>query len=137
MRGLVRFMLPAFIVALSASCWTPYQARGRMGGFDEIVLSPGLYYLTFAGNQFTSQARAIEGWHRRAAELCGGAEAYEVLEHDDTVRPVMSLQRVHVIEPSGAIPQQTTINARQNMAVAMMTGYVRCRGQTSTSTASR
>lgn len=49
---------------------TPYQPKGFRGGYEEVEMKPGVYFLSFQGNGHTSQGTVMTYWHRRAKELC-------------------------------------------------------------------
>ena len=39
-------------------CATPYQPKGFRGGYEEVEVKPGVYFLTFEGNGHTSLSTA-------------------------------------------------------------------------------
>ncbi len=74
-------MHPAKIAALVAlatllsACGTPYgpvSAFGGTGGYTDKKIAEGKYYIESLTNVPTGPAKALEYWHRRASELCGG-----------------------------------------------------------------
>jgi hypothetical protein len=67
---------------LLAGCATPYQAAGFRGGYTDYPAGRGVYFVGFSGNGYTGKAAVTEMWHRRAAELCGGQDRYEVVSRD-------------------------------------------------------
>lgn len=67
----------AFFALVSCGCATTYQPMGLTGGYEESVISPGVYELYFLGNGATNKKSVEEYWHRRASELCGGEYAHE------------------------------------------------------------
>lgn len=63
----IAFLFP---ILLLTSCATMYQPKGFFnGGYSEIVTSNDTFYVTFNGNQFTSNERALKYALRRASEL--------------------------------------------------------------------
>lgn len=62
-----------FIIGIGlilVGCATPYQPKGFRGGYEEVEVKPGVYFLTFEGNRHTSLSTAATYWHQRAKELC-------------------------------------------------------------------
>lgn len=51
------------------SCSTMYQPRGFNGGYSEIVTSDDSFFVSFNGNQFTSNETVMKYALRRASEL--------------------------------------------------------------------
>ena len=70
------------LIALTAvtltSCGTVYQKKSMMTGlgYSDVRLGEGRYRITYEAAAASGEAKAIEFWHRRAAELCGSS-AYE------------------------------------------------------------
>src|SRR6266498_1385348 len=62
-------------------CATPYQPRGFTGGYTNFETQPGVYYVSFQGNGYTPRETVIKYWHARAAQVCGGNDRYEIVEH--------------------------------------------------------
>ncbi len=65
-----------------AGCATPYQASGFNGGYTDYPAGRGVHYVSFSGNGYTSKESVTAMWHRRAAELCGGSDKYEIVARD-------------------------------------------------------
>ena len=63
-----------------ASCATSYQKTGLSGGYEDVELGGGRYKVTFVGNGYTSDSKAIDFAKRRVSELCKGG--YDILEQD-------------------------------------------------------
>lgn len=72
-----------FVAALPLlfACATPYQARGFSGGYANFETQPGVYYVSFQGNGYTPRETVIRYWHTRAAEICGGNDRYQIVQH--------------------------------------------------------
>jgi hypothetical protein len=51
-----------------------------MGGYDDYKAGKGTVMVTFEGNGYTAESDVVRMWHRRAAEVCGGAERYVVVD---------------------------------------------------------
>ena len=65
-------MRQMFVLALSLmllGCATPYQKNGLTGGFDETILSPNVFRVSFQGNGYTSLERAKDYALLRCAEV--------------------------------------------------------------------
>lgn len=75
----VLFVVGAAIVL--SGCVTPYQAKGFSGGYSSFETQPGVYYVSFQGNGYTPRDTVIRYWHTRAAEVCGGNDRYEIVQH--------------------------------------------------------
>src|SRR5690606_4541529 len=54
-------------------CSTPYQQMGFRGGYRDRPMGGGRYLVEVRVNGYTSSGTALEYLHRRATELCGGA----------------------------------------------------------------
>lgn len=67
-----RFRIALLIVIASAlgACATPYQPKGFTGGYEEVEIQPGVYFLEFTANAYTSLPTVVQYWHQRAKELC-------------------------------------------------------------------
>lgn len=76
----LRSLVVPFVV-LAVGCATPYQANGLRGGYEDYRAGAGgAVMVTFRGNGYSSEGYVTRMWHRRAAEVCGGPEQYEVLD---------------------------------------------------------
>lgn len=73
-------MLTAAAVAL-ASCATPYQQQGVLGGFDVKELRPDVYRVGFGGNGYTTRESVQVYWLHRCAEVAieKGFAGFEIL----------------------------------------------------------
>lgn len=72
---------------------TPYQPFNSLsapghpsGGYYSVALGPDVVLVTFRGTVATSQQTVSELANRRAAELCGGDDRFEVLEDERVSR---------------------------------------------------
>ena len=52
-----------------ASCATPYESSGFLGGYSDTALAPDVYRISFQGNGYTSQDRTQDFAILRAADL--------------------------------------------------------------------
>ncbi len=76
----------AVLAAISLSACTSYQQSGFTGGYEEKQIEPGVYDLYFYFNGPSALfADNTKSWHKRAAELCGGPDKFEVLEGPEQV----------------------------------------------------
>jgi len=84
-------------------CATPYQPKGYTGGYEEVEVEPGLFFLEYLGNGYTSLPTVLGYWQRRANELCkargmvpkiidrqGGREIRSVSEGTGVAKPYYS-----------------------------------------------
>ncbi len=95
MGGRAALVLAVTVLTLSA-CATPYQPRGFLGdGYTDYEALPGVVYVHFEGNGFTSRPAVVRYWHRRASELCPGG--YDMLSIADVGRTVVSSSGHQVI----------------------------------------
>ena len=65
----------SFAAACLCACGTPYGPQsvlGGTGGYTDKRIAEGTYYIESLTNVPTGPAKALEYWHRRASELCGG-----------------------------------------------------------------
>jgi hypothetical protein len=63
------FAVASASLVLLASCATPYQSMGALGGYQEEQLAPGIYRVAFYGNGYTEPKTAAEYVIHRCAEL--------------------------------------------------------------------
>jgi len=69
------------LVACALSACTSYQPSSFTGGYEEKEIAPGEYDLYFYFNGPAALfADNTKNWHKRAAELCGGPDKYDVTE---------------------------------------------------------
>jgi hypothetical protein len=115
-------------MTLIGSCATPYQARGISGGYEDVQLGPGLYYVEVQVNGYTSRVTAIKYLHRRAWELCwhAGYERYAVSDEQQSANVSYVAETTH--KPGSS---KTTVSTVEKPVVA---GYVHCSTPRSDST---
>ena len=94
-------------------CATPYQPHGFRGGYTDFETQPGVYYVRVSTNAATSGGTTVRYWHRRAAEICGGRNRYEILDASENSESHVSGTR------SGIVTTSTSHS---------MSGYIRCAG---------
>ncbi len=95
---------------LLISCATPYQPKGFSGGYTDFETQPGIYFVSFRDNGYTSRDIVIRYWHQRAAEICGGRQGYEIISSD-------ALTTQHIGGTKGSL---TTVHKSSKE------GYIRC-----------
>src|SRR2546426_12636489 len=110
---LLRAMTVVTIGIAFSGCVTPYQMAGFSGGYTDFETQPGVYYVSFKGNGYTSKETVVQYWHRRAAEICGGRERYEIVSQDASTTQYISGSRGQI---------DTTHKARAE-------GYIKCEKQ--------
>jgi len=74
-------VISAYVFLLSG-CVTPYQPKGFAGGYTDFETQPGIYYVSFQGNGYTSKDTIVQYWHQRAAEICKGRDRYEMISQN-------------------------------------------------------
>ena len=77
---------------LTACVTTPYQKAGffsSTGGYEDKIISEGVYSIKSKVNANTSPKLALTYWHKRAEELCGHSEYVSELKqsHDLNINP--------------------------------------------------
>jgi len=80
-RSFVRTSCAFAVFLLLTGCAgpTPYQRSDGGQGYSDHEVVPGVYDVSFLANTKTPRWTVLEYWNRRAAELCGGQDRYEVL----------------------------------------------------------
>ncbi len=78
MKKFVSKTLILFAGILLSGCATTYQSTGLTGGYEDVDLGGGRYKVTFVGNGYTSDNKAIEFARKRSGELCNGS--FDTLE---------------------------------------------------------
>jgi hypothetical protein len=104
------FLFSAGTAIVLFGCATTYQARGFSGGYTSFETQPGVYYVSFQGNGYTPRETVIRYWHTKAAEICGGNDRYQIVQHGAS-----TTQHIHG-DASGIV----TFNKHQ------AEGYIRC-----------
>jgi hypothetical protein len=69
-------------VLLLASCATPYQSQGALGGFQETKLASDSWRVSFHSNGYTGEAKTYDYMLLRCAEL-GQANGFRYFTVDD------------------------------------------------------
>ena len=116
-------------VALVCGCSTPYQPMGVRGGYDDYRAGAGgLVMVTFQGNGYTSESAVVRMWHRRAAEVCGGDDRYEVVDasRSATVTEGASTSQTHVTVSGNTAYATTTTQPGMRWTKHKLEGLVRC-----------
>ncbi len=72
-----KFLILTSIIFLSG-CATAYQKTSLTGGYEDVDLGGNRYKVTFVGNGYTSDQKAIDFARKRAGELC--AKGFDTLE---------------------------------------------------------
>lgn len=133
-----RFWLsPLAVVAGACFMKTPNAPAGFRGGYRDFEAQPGLHFVSFQGNGFTSRDEVIAGWHKRAAELCGGPSRYEIVSQSASTRShtaTIGSSRVDATATTygnttyvrGTVTEPAEIHYDKSRAE----GYVRCNGGT-------
>ena len=76
-------ILATILISLFA-CATPYQPLSFSGGYTDMQVGRGKFFITVEGNGFTSSSTVQRYLHRRAYELCSqhGFTAYSLTNAD-------------------------------------------------------
>ncbi|HEX9205290.1 MAG TPA: hypothetical protein VF853_05130 [Candidatus Deferrimicrobiaceae bacterium] len=80
--GLAAAFAALFLLAGCATGPTPYQKRTGGEGYYDYEIQPGVHFLSIRANGYTSRSTVMDYWYRRAAEICGGEDRFEVLGMD-------------------------------------------------------
>lgn len=64
-----RYFFIFALLLLLINCATMYKPRGLMGGYSHTSLDKNLFRVTFIGNGYTSQERALDFAYLRCSEL--------------------------------------------------------------------
>jgi hypothetical protein len=83
LKNIFKAVLFLFILGGCATS-TPYEKSGFGGGYTDFETQPGIYYVSFQGNAYTSKETVIRFWHERAAEICGGTYRYEIVSQGNS-----------------------------------------------------
>lgn len=76
-----RVLILAAAAVCLASCATPYQQQGLLGGFEVQELRSDVYRISFQGNGYTTRESVQVYWLNRCAELAleKGFKGFEIL----------------------------------------------------------
>lgn len=81
----------AFCLCITA-CASPYKESGLMGGYDETILAPNQYRVSFKGNGYTSMERAKDYAMIRCSEVTiQHGYRYFIITNDDSYRKQYSI----------------------------------------------
>jgi hypothetical protein len=69
MKTRINYSAVIALTLIIASCATPYQSTGFIGGYSDTALAPDVYRVLFEGNGFTSSGRAQDFALLRAADM--------------------------------------------------------------------
>lgn len=77
----MKLILALFLATYLASCATPYQPQGLLGGYSEMQLGQDEFQVIFNGNGFTSDTAVFQGWLHRCAEVASlnGQKYFQVI----------------------------------------------------------
>src|SRR5215831_13652431 len=106
-------MLLTGLLLVLSGCATPYQPKGFAGGYTDFETQPGIHYVSFRGNGYTSKDTVIQYWHQRAAEVCGGRDRYEIVSQGASTTPYITGNAANI----------STVHK------ASAEGYIRCKDQ--------
>lgn len=110
------------VVMLVSACVTPYGRSGFMGGYDEVEIKPGEYYVEVSGNAYTSSIVLVSYFHRRAKELCGTTDYAWNMEGSTSTGPMSYVTK----ERYGEL----ITKERPGVTKGAVTGLVTCRPAT-------
>ncbi len=126
---------PLVLVAVACFVKTPQAPAGFRGGYNDFETQPGVHFVSFQGNGFTSRDEVIAGWHARAAEICGGPARYEIISQSAATSShtaTFGSSRVDATATTygnttyvrGTVTEPSEIHYDKSRAE----GYVRCNG---------
>jgi hypothetical protein len=77
-------LLASAVAATGAGCasQTRYQKQAGGEGYHDYEVRPGVHFVSFVGSPGTSRSAVERYWHRRASEICGGPDRFEILAKD-------------------------------------------------------
>jgi hypothetical protein len=121
----------ALLVCASLSgCFakTQYKPTDFRGGYSDHEVQPDVHFVTFKGNGFTAREDVILGWHRRAAEICGGRSRYEIIAQgtQTTVSKTPDSYSSTVRSAGDVTYVDTRVNEGISFSKSRAEGYVRC-----------
>jgi len=81
-----KLLFVAVVALLGTACATGYGASGVTGGYTDTRLAPNVWRVSYSGNGYTSDARAVNFTMLRSAELAlaHGFRYFVVAESRDT-----------------------------------------------------
>jgi hypothetical protein len=107
--------LPAIaLAALLAGCATPtpYQKRNEGVGYHDFEVRPGVFFVSFTGSPGTSRGAVERYWHRRASEICGGPDRFEIIAKDPDGQTVLE-PTANVLWPQSYPRVESLIQCRE------------------------
>lgn len=111
------------IVTLSVvvvGCATAYQPKGFTGGYEEVEVKPGVFFLEFEGNGYTSLPTVVQYWHRRADEVCArSGQVAEVLDTEQAMAVTGAVGNTYTMGRS-------TFGGATFVRKPSKSGYIRC-----------
>ena len=75
-------VLVAAILLAGCATPTPYQKRDQGVGYHDFEIRPGVYFVSFTGSPGASRGAVERFWYRRASEICGGPDRFEIIAKD-------------------------------------------------------
>jgi hypothetical protein len=69
MKTRINYSAVIALTLIMASCATPYQSVGFVGGYSDTALAPDVYHISFRGNGYTSSERAQDFALLHAADM--------------------------------------------------------------------
>lgn len=77
------FLIIGLCFLVAACSATPYQKKDYWGiGYNEAEIEPGVFFLEYTADEYSSMADAVRYWHQRAKALCNEKEkkGYEMID---------------------------------------------------------
>ncbi|MBI2058915.1 MAG: hypothetical protein HYT87_04015 [Nitrospirae bacterium] len=130
--------LAAVLCFFSIGCPTPYEEAGLRGGYRDLQIKPGVFYVQVNGNGFTPEITLVGYFHQRAGELCrrAGFSDYSVLsEAHSSESQNIELGKSYTGTTSGQLygntyTGQTTVQEHGGGTISVtryqVSGYVGC-----------
>src|SRR6516162_1390840 len=69
MKTAINYSAVIALTLIMASCATPYESNGLLGGYSDTALAPDVYRVSFQGNGYTTSEKTQDFAVLRAADL--------------------------------------------------------------------
>lgn len=127
--------IPCVFAALVAGCFlkTQHKPADFRGGYNDFQTQPNVHFVSFTGNGLTSRDEVIAGWHRRAAEICGGPSRYQIISQSAaTTQHTATVGQTTATATTYGKTTYVTVNepAKISFDKSRAEGYIRCNGAT-------
>ena len=79
-----RLVAAALVAALAGACASAYAPESLTGGYTDKELSPAVYWVSYAGNGYTTEETVQTYWLHHCAELTlsKGYDGFEIIDEE-------------------------------------------------------